>query len=122
MHPQLEILLELQDLRGQRRELAAQREGGPGGDVEVTVFQMEVERALQDLDAKIAEVEGHLEPAVRERYRRLAGARGRGLVPVIAGVCYGCFVAVPAAEASVSRANEALRWCQNCGSFLYFVR
>lgn len=120
MHPQLEILLELQELRAQRGELAAPG-ADPARNVEVEVFRVDVEDALRELDAKIAELEDRLDPAVRERYRRLMGARGRALVPVIRGICYGCFMAVPAEMALSRGANEALLWCQNCGRFLYFV-
>lgn len=122
MHPQLRILLELQDLRGQRRELDAQSAGETTEQVESEVFQVDLEQARDELDAKITEIEEHLEPAVRNRYRRLAGGRGRAVVPVIRGICYGCFMAVPSAVASARDANETLRWCQNCGRFLYFTR
>jgi predicted nucleic acid-binding Zn-ribbon protein len=127
MHRQLEILLELQDLRSQRQELESVRDNPEAGDpwavAEREIFGVEVERALEELDAKIAELEAALEPGVRERYRRIAGTRGRALVPVIGGVCYGCFMAVAAATATArdARRNERLCWCENCGRFLYFL-
>lgn len=121
LNAQLEILLELQDLRGQRHELAMSQEGS-AEHVERAVFGVEIAQALEQLDAKIADVEGLLEAGIRERYRRLAGSRGRGLVPVIDGTCYGCFMALPAEVASTKGANEALPVCQHCGRFLYFTR
>ncbi|MBV9109134.1 MAG: nucleotide-binding protein, partial [Gemmatimonadetes bacterium] len=45
----------------------------------------------------------------------------RVVVPVINGTCYGCFVAVPTAQASDAERNAEIRSCENCGRFLYHV-
>jgi len=118
MHPQLEILLEIQDLKTQRRELV---ETPDEREVEEGVFNVSVEQAVAELDEKISEMEEALAPQVRSRYRRVAGRRGRAIVPVIRGICYGCFVAVPTALASDAERNEELRTCENCGRFLYLI-
>ncbi len=118
MHSQLEILLEIQDLKTQRREL----EETPGErQVEEEVFNVTIADALDQLEEKIDEMEESLEPKVRARYRRLAGSRLRAIVPVIGGTCYGCFVSVPTALASDADRNEELRFCDNCGRFLYLI-
>lgn len=114
MHPQLEKLLEIQDLK----DLIEQIEGA---SVEKDVFQISTEEAAGQVTSKISEMEDTLEPAVRSRYRRLAGSRGRFIVPVINGTCFGCFVSIPTAVASLSERNEELRHCDNCGRFLYMV-
>ena len=62
-----------------------------------------------------------LDPRVQGRYRRLVGRRGRAVVPVIRGTCYGCFVSVPTALASDADRNEELRYCESCGRFLYLI-
>ena len=80
-----------------------------------------MEDAISELDRKIAEMEESLDPRVRHRYQRLAGKRNRAVVPVIKGTCYGCFVSVPTALASDSDRNEDLRFCDNCGRFLYLI-
>ena len=56
MHPQLETLLEIQDLKTQRRELdeASSRE------MQEAVFGLSTEQALSQLDAKIVELEESL--------------------------------------------------------------
>jgi uncharacterized protein len=118
MHPQLETLLELQDLKSQRREL---REATQEREVEESVFQVSIEDALTQLDQKIEEMESSLTPQVRNRYNRLAGSRGRAIVPVIGGTCYGCFVSIPTALASRADRNEDLAHCDNCGRFLYLT-
>ena len=116
MHQNLETLLEIQDLKTQRRELeTGERE------VQEQVFGLSVDDALQALDAKITEMEETLPPPVLSRYRRVAARIPRVVAPVIKGTCYGCFVAVPTAQASDADRNAEVRTCQNCGRFLYHV-
>ena len=116
MHPQLETLLEIQDLKAQRGELLEQSEGRA---FEEEVFGISADEALAQLDEKIKEMEDSMDPQVRGRYKRLAGSRGRFIVPVINGTCFGCFVSIP--TALTSERNEELRFCDNCGRFLYLV-
>ena len=117
MHPQLELLLEIQDLSMQRRGLA--EEGL--GDVESDVFDIRVEDAIDTLGAKVKELEGRLEADVRERYLRVAGKVPRVVSPVLNGICYGCFVAVATARASEVDRNDRVETCEHCGCFLYHV-
>jgi predicted nucleic acid-binding Zn-ribbon protein len=117
MHPQLETLLEIQDLKSQKNDLLDQSEGQ---NVERDHFNVSIDEAVSQVEQKIGEMEGSLAPAVRNRYQRLAG-RGKFIVPVINGTCFGCFVSIPTAVASVSDRNNALRHCDNCGRFLYIV-
>ena len=117
LNPQLEALLEIQDLKTQRRELEV------AGDREVQeqVFGLSIDQALVQLDAKIAEMEETLPAPMLSRYRRVAARIPRVVAPVIKGTCYGCFVAVPTAQASDADRNAEVRTCQNCGRFLYHV-
>ena len=118
MLTQLEILLEIQDLRSQKRAL--EEEGVR--EVESEVFEMSVEDALEKIDEKIESLEQRLEPPAASRYRRLGGPEGnRAVVPVVEGICYGCFMRVPTAWASDAERNEELEVCDNCGRFLYHV-
>jgi predicted nucleic acid-binding Zn-ribbon protein len=117
MHPQLEALLEIQDLKTQRRELGE----SSSRDVQEAVFGLSTDVALTILDEKIAEMEEALAPEVRSRYRRMAGKQPRVVVPVIRGTCYGCFVQIPTALASDADRNEEVRSCQSCGRFLYLI-
>lgn len=118
MHPQLEILLQVQDLKAQHRELSA-TEGER--QVEEEEFQVDIDGALAQLDGKIQELEDELGAAVRARYLRIAAGRGRAVVPVINGLCYGCFMAIPTALASEITQNDDLRHCDHCGRFLYMI-
>jgi predicted nucleic acid-binding Zn-ribbon protein len=116
MHPQLETLLEIQDLKTQRGELLEQ---SANRAFEEEVFNISADEAIKQLDEKIAEMELSLEAPVRNRYQRLAGSRGRFIVPVINGTCFGCFVTIPTAMSS--ERNRELRYCDSCGRFLYMV-
>jgi len=118
MHVQLETLLELQDLKSQRREL---QEMTTTRQVEEELFNVSIEDALATLDAKIEEVEEELPPPVRNRYRRLSGRTERPVVPVIGGTCYGCFVSIPTAVSSDADRNRDINSCDNCGRFLYLM-
>ncbi|UCG74755.1 MAG: hypothetical protein JSV95_08270 [Gemmatimonadota bacterium] len=116
MHEELETLLEMQDLHMQLRAL----EEGEVRDLESGLFDMGIEEALETLDQKILELQGRLEPRVQDRYRRLISAGNRAVVPVLGGVCYGCFVAVPTSWAAEADPNDKLNVCQNCGRFHYY--
>ena len=118
MHPHLETLLEIQDLKTQRRELA---EGTADREVQESVFGLGVDDALTQIDEKMAEMEATLPPQVRSRYQRMSARQQRVVVPVIRGTCYGCFVQVPTALASDADRNEEVRTCQSCGRFLYLI-
>jgi predicted nucleic acid-binding Zn-ribbon protein len=118
MHPQLETLLEIQDLKTQRREL---QDAASGRDMQEEVFGLSVDKATAQLDEKVAEMEASLPPLVRNRYNRIATRYDRVVVPVIGGTCYGCFVSVPTALASDAERNSEVRSCQNCGRFLYLI-
>lgn len=119
MHAQLEILLQIQDLRAQRRDLTEVGEEEGAVSVEEAEFQVDPAEAVARLDEKIAEMEEDLEPPVRSRYRTLAKARGRAVVPVIGGTCYGCFTSIATATAYGQDANAVLRSCENCGRYVY---
>ncbi len=119
MHPQLEILLQIQDLKAQRRELLQEDEGS---QVQTEQFGLDIVEAVAQLDEKIAEVEDELDPQTGSRYKRLAGTLNRVVVPAINGTCYGCFVAVATSVASDPEQRSALHSCPHCGRFLYFIR
>ena len=117
MHPQLEILLELQDLKAQKREMEEAAEES-SREIEKKVIRVKLEDAVAQLQTKIEEMEAALDPEAMGRYRPIAETRERAVVPVLNGVCYGCFMSMPTAT---TRTNRELRWCENCGSFVYFV-
>lgn len=118
MHPQLELLLQLQDLKSHRRELI---ENDPGRAVEEQEFHVNVEEAIANLDERIDELKRELPTPVRARLERFSTGAGRAVVPVINGICYGCFSALPTASMSALGRNDELNHCEQCGRFLYVV-
>ncbi len=117
MHPQLELLLEIQDLRLQRREL----KDGSLNTVEKDVFEVDVDEAVRLLDEKVSELEARLERRVRERYGRVSARADRVVAPVIKGICYGCFVALATARAAEADRNSRVDSCEYCGCFHYHL-
>ncbi len=117
MHPQLELLLELQDLNSQRLSLSSD----DLKVVEAEVFDLQPDEALRILDAKIEELAGMLDGPVRERFREVSDSVGRAVAPVINGICYGCFIAIPTAWSSEVGRNDRINVCDHCGRFLYYL-
>jgi predicted nucleic acid-binding Zn-ribbon protein len=117
VHAQLELLLEIQDLRTQRHGM----EDGTLADVESAVFAVKVDEAIAVLDEKVGELEGRLTEEIGDRYRRMIGKGMRTVSPVLNGICYGCFMAVATARASDAGRNSRVENCEHCGRFLYHV-
>jgi predicted nucleic acid-binding Zn-ribbon protein len=118
VHPQLAVLLEIQDLRGQLRELTTDP---AAAQVQSEHFNVDLTHAVQALEAKIGEVVDTMDPRIRRRYERIAASLGRVGVPVIDGMCYGCFVSIATATAGEVGPNEVLRSCESCGRFIYVL-
>lgn len=118
MHPQLMLLLEIQDLRMQRKELASEE---AAERLEQEQFDLKIDQALGELADKVQELEGELDPRIRSAYDRIKNYRDRIVVPVIGGTCYGCFVQIPAATYRDTDPHSHLVSCDNCGSFLYIL-
>ena len=118
MNPQLMALLEIQDLRSKVREL---EEEPSVQELEREHFHVDTDEAVRRLDEKIADLEDGLDRRVRSRYDRIAGRMDRVVVPVLGGVCYGCFMSVATAVVGDQDPNEELQGCENCGCFLYFL-
>ncbi|HKJ91624.1 MAG TPA: hypothetical protein VJ957_00585 [Longimicrobiales bacterium] len=120
LHNQLEILLQIQDLKAQRGELA---ESTGERKVQEEEFHLNVDEAVHTLDEKITELEEQLKPDVRSRYQRISRGLKRVVVPAIGGMCYGCFVSIPTSVASdaAGPGQVQLLHCENCGRFIYVV-
>ncbi|MEX2526087.1 MAG: hypothetical protein WEA09_00495 [Gemmatimonadota bacterium] len=118
MHPQLTILLEIQDLRAQQRELAAD---SAEEELERTQFKMDPAEAAESLGERIEVLEEELTGSIRARYNRISRSLDRVVVPVIRGLCYGCFVAIPTATAREQEPNQSLQGCEHCGRFIYIL-
>ena len=118
INPRLMTLLEIQDLRSKIREL---EEEGQLEELEQEHFHIDPAEAVEHLEERIEALEDELDDRIRRRYDRVKESLDRVVVPVINGVCYGCFVSVATAVAAEGDPNEALQSCENCGRFLYFL-
>jgi uncharacterized protein len=117
MHPQLEILLQIQDLKSQRREIADHER-----EVEEQEFNINIDDAITELDARIEELKAELPANIRSRLARFVTLTGaRAVVPVINGICYGCFSALPTADIMEMQRNDRVNHCEHCGRFLYVL-
>jgi hypothetical protein len=113
MKPQLTLLLEIQDLYLQKTALLEE----PGfDDMQEKHFRLDPRVAAAALDEKIEELKLGLDPTIQQRCERGLPTLGRMVVPVIGGVCYGCFVSIPTARTGGERDVES---CESCGRFIY---
>src|SRR5688572_19013606 len=112
MHPQLEILLQIQDLKSQRRELN-ETEGGRA--MEEQEFHIDIDEDIRELEVRIEELSEELPQQIRGRLDRFSRSGGRAVVPLINGICYGCFTAVSTGSVADLRRNDMLNYCENCG-------
>jgi predicted nucleic acid-binding Zn-ribbon protein len=116
MNPQLMLLLEIQDLYLQKTALLEE----PGFDsVQEKTFKLDPHEAAEALDEKIEALKEGLDAAIRQRCERGFPTLGRMVVPVIGGICYGCFVSIPTSQ--TTEQNQAVETCQNCGRFIYVL-
>ncbi len=113
MHPELEILLEIQDLQMLRRDLA------DASDVLSGILEPTPEYSRR-LEERITERERRLSARVRSTYEKVAKRHERVVAPVLNGVCCGCFVQLPRGERHDAQGNAQLRNCESCGRFVYF--
>jgi predicted nucleic acid-binding Zn-ribbon protein len=119
VNERLTTLLELQDLRSKLREMEG--EASPMQEVEAEHFGVEPADFVEQLEQKIGALENELDERTRRRYRQAADRLDRVVVPVINGVCYGCFVSIATAKVGEENPNADLRSCENCGRFLYIL-
>jgi predicted nucleic acid-binding Zn-ribbon protein len=116
MDPRLSILLEIQDLKEHIRELKNE----PAAVLQSEQFKLDVAEALGALEAKVADLVAGLDPQLRKRFERIASSMERVVVPVINGVCYGCYVSIATATAG-AQGPRPVRSCESCGRFIYVL-
>jgi predicted nucleic acid-binding Zn-ribbon protein len=107
----LNLLVELQDLDLMIREAAVQEEKKLG-------FEIKDVSRLQEARQNLADA---LSPEVLRRYERLMERYERAVVPVYKGICLGCFMSLPTAQAQNVKRQEGIKGCENCGRILYWL-
>lgn len=111
MHPQLQLLVALQDTEGMLQEVENE-----GAKLEDMGFS---HGGLDDLKKAQEEIESKIDPRLANLYRRLKGRFGHAVVPVVSNLCTGCFASIP--SSFVSKTNtDKVQQCENCGRILYW--
>lgn len=113
MHPQMELLVTLHDLELMIKEATegAAKEKAMGFKIE----------SLEHLNKAQTDVAKQVDKDILVRYQKLKTRYGRPVVPVINGICCGCYIRMPTAQATKIGKNQSLTTCGNCGRFLYWL-
>ena len=117
MNPQLELLMQIQDLDLMIRELGNEKTASAEKKLGFQLRGTEtIQKARQQLANKIDDV-------WLKRYERVCERFPRAIVPMRDGICFGCFVRQPA-KSSVGKAEDpdAIESCQRCGRILFRFR
>ena len=111
MHPQLQLLVALQDMEGMIREVEEKSE-----ELEGMGFK---HGGLDNLKAARDELAAKIEPRLMSWYRRLTGKFGHAVGPVVNNLCTGCFANIPSSFVSKTNVNKVQK-CESCGRILYW--
>ena len=114
MSGQIEFLIQLQDLDLMIREL--------GNEKAVTAekklgFEISGIETLTETRQELAK---KIDAELLRRYERLQSRFPRAIVPMRDGVCFGCFVRVPAQRSVGDLAK--VEACEHCGRILFRFR
>ena len=113
MQSTLDKLIILHDLRVMKREFENEETASKYKEIGFEIDQLDlIQKAIDDLVKKI-------DQKVYRLYLRVSAKYERPLVPTKDGICYGCFVRIPTAEASVLFRDSEIAVCSNCGRLLY---
>ena len=74
---------------------------------------------LEDLRTAQAKLEEKLPRGMLTRYQRLTERLGHAVVPVVDGICTGCFTGVPSIFTSSVNADKVI-YCETCGRILFW--
>jgi predicted nucleic acid-binding Zn-ribbon protein len=113
MSTTLDKLIILHDLRVMKKEYESEETASKYKEMGFEISRLDmIEKAIEELEKKI-------EPKVYKTYIRVATKYERPIVPTKNGICLGCFVAMPTAEAAVLFRDAEIEICSNCGRLLY---
>ena len=116
MHPQVELLIQIQDLDLMIRELSNEKTASAEKKMGFELSGME---ALKDAREALAK---RLDGEWMRRYERITARFPRAIVPMREGVCFGCFMRQPAHKAVGDVDPNRIESCQHCGRILFALR
>ena len=111
MHPQLQLLVALQDMGEMIREVEEK-----GDELQDMGFK---HGGLDDLRKASEDLASQIEPGLMSWYKRLTGRFGHAVVPVVNNLCTGCFNNIPSSFVSATNVNKVQK-CESCGRILYW--
>ncbi len=109
MHPHLLLIISLQELDTMIEEKEQEEHLG---------FQIKSSKELDKARKKIVE---KIPPILYRKYERLRKKYKNAVVPVVSGVCQGCYIALPISTVSQKNKNKDIHTCPNCGRILYWT-
>jgi predicted nucleic acid-binding Zn-ribbon protein len=118
METQLDYLIKIQDLVNRKLEM---ENDATVEQFEEMGFKIDRKGELKILNEAIEELIGKLDHSTREVFNRVARKFSRPLTPVINGICYGCFVALPTAQSTARKDEDSIETCSNCGRIIYWI-
>jgi predicted nucleic acid-binding Zn-ribbon protein len=117
MNPQIELLVQIQELDLMIRELSNEKTTSAEKKLGFVIRGVETLRDTREQLAKKVEV------ILLRKYERVTARYPRAVVPMRDGVCFGCFMRQPAQKAVVGAPETAqVESCQHCGRILFRVR
>ena len=111
MHPQLQLLVALQDMGEMIREVEEK-----GDELKDMGFK---HGGLDDLRKASEDLVSQIDPRLMSSYKRLTGRFGHAVVPVVNNLCTGCFNNIPSSFVSATNVNKVQK-CESCGRILYW--
>ena len=114
MDPILEILIALGDIDAMIKDT----ESPEYKEIGLTEDEDPVEK-LKKLREECA---SKLPPNILKRYEKLKKKYGRGIAPVVGGICTNCFIHLPTSLVTRPDKNKKLETCPNCGIYVYWTK
>ena len=112
---------EIQKALEERAEWLAEQEEATQGELkELDGRQAEVEKRLQQLEARRGEAARAVDPSLLGRYENIKKRRaGVALAPVVGMTCKGCHRNVPPQLAITLQRADSIETCPNCHRIIY---
>ena len=109
MHPHLLLIISLQELDTMIEEREKEEELG---------FKIKPSEELEKAREKIVK---QIPPILYRKYERLREKYKNAVVPVVDGVCQGCYITLPISLVTQKNKNKEIHTCSNCGRILYWT-
>mgnify|MGYP001034668891 CR=1 FL=1 len=116
MHPQLELLIMLQDIDTLLRESKNDKQRK-----ELSNLGFPIAEPAADLEDARRRITRRIEKEILTKYERLMHRYGHAIAPAVDEICYGCFMRMPTSFALGKDKNEEINSCPNCERYLYWL-